>query len=229
MSRKNNHDPRATNKQSIFSQPIEVEHGMHRWSKRPNHDSESSSSLHKWRKMRQIRVAESARWDAFFVSLIIYLTSMTYFYLTSSVVHEITSRFYFWFAWKNVMLESFEHRDPMASLCAYTPVLFRCIGDLSTLQCKDTPKQRAPWSLPADKSNGEVCVRNPKEAQSTLMSRATALDTYVGMIVASWVAFFTRNERDLQVVGSRASRTLLTARTSNESVSVVVSGTPHAS
>ncbi|CAG9110335.1 unnamed protein product [Plutella xylostella] len=78
------------------------------------------------------------------------------------------------------------------------PVLYRCIGDLSTLKCQDG---RGGALRPAGQAAGaEVCVRDPAAARFTLVHRATALDSYIGLIVASWVTFFTRDERDLQVV-----------------------------
>ncbi|CAH2068395.1 unnamed protein product, partial [Iphiclides podalirius] len=76
------------------------------------------------------------------------------------------------------------------------PVLYRCIGDLSAMQCKDT----ATGSKWTDQSAGETCVRNPREAQRSLLNSATALDSYVGWIAASWVTFFKGDERELHVV-----------------------------
>ncbi|VVC90944.1 unnamed protein product [Leptidea sinapis] len=71
-------------------------------------------------------------------------------------------------------------------------VLFRCIGDLSTLQCKSSNTNTVA-------RDDEACVRNPEAAQKTLLNSATALDSYVGWIAASWVTFFTRNERDTHI------------------------------
>lgn len=76
-------------------------------------------------------------------------------------------------------------------------MLLRCIGDLSTLQCKDTAKT-TPWT----ERDGETCVRNPQDAQKSLLNRATALDEYVGWIVARWVTFFTKDDREAHVVRS---------------------------
>ncbi|XP_039765563.1 choline transporter-like 2 isoform X1 [Pararge aegeria] len=87
------------------------------------------------------------------------------------------------------------------------PVLYRCIGDLSTLQCKDTSKT-TPWT----ESTGETCVRNPEDAQKSLLNRATALDSYVGWIAASWVTFFTRNERETHVLSSQIVQDLVQSR-----------------
>ncbi|CAG4925770.1 unnamed protein product [Colias eurytheme] len=82
------------------------------------------------------------------------------------------------------------------------PVLFRCIGDLSTLQCQG-PKQ----------STGDTCVRNPAEAQKSLLNSATALDSYVGWIAASWVTFFTReNEREAHILSSQIVQDLVQSR-----------------
>lgn len=78
-----------------------------------------------------------------------------------------------------------------------TAVLFRCIGDLSTIQCKGPPKVESTWTKSND---GGTCVRNPKESQKSLLNSATALDSYVGWIAASWVTFFTRNERETHIV-----------------------------
>ncbi|XP_039745321.1 choline transporter-like 2 isoform X2 [Pararge aegeria] len=87
------------------------------------------------------------------------------------------------------------------------PVLYRCIGDLSTLQCKDTSKT-TPWT----ESSGETCVRNSKDAQKSLLNRATALDSYVGWITASWVTFFTMNERETHVLSSKIVQDLVQSR-----------------
>ncbi|XP_068628408.1 choline transporter-like 2 isoform X2 [Battus philenor] len=76
------------------------------------------------------------------------------------------------------------------------PVLFRCIGDLSTIQCKDTNPQ-SKWT---GDGGGQVCVRNPREAQKSLLNSATALDSYIGWIAASWVNYFTSDERETHVV-----------------------------
>ncbi|XP_011563044.3 choline transporter-like 2 isoform X2 [Plutella xylostella] len=90
------------------------------------------------------------------------------------------------------------------------PVLYRCIGDLSTLKCQDG---RGSTLRPAGQAAGaEVCVRDPAAARSTLVHRATALDSYVGLIVASWVTFFTRDERDLQVLSSQIVEDLVQSR-----------------
>lgn len=86
----------------------------------------------------------------------------------------------------------------------YTAVLFRCIGDLSTLPCsKESPKPDSPWAQ-TEKGN-QICFRNAKETSETLLNSATALDSYVGWIAASWVAYFTRgaDPRDTHIVGSR--------------------------
>ncbi|CAG5041956.1 unnamed protein product [Parnassius apollo] len=89
------------------------------------------------------------------------------------------------------------------------PVLFRCIGDLSTMQCKDI-KPVSKWT------NGvkaeQTCVRNPKEAQRSLLNSATALDSYVGWIAASWVTFFTNNERETHVLSSQIVQDLVQSR-----------------
>lgn len=78
-------------------------------------------------------------------------------------------------------------------------VLFRCIGDLSKLECKDT-RNSGKWLQ--DGNSGDTCVRDPKRAQKSLLNSATAFDSYVGYIAASWVVFFTRNDRETHIVGS---------------------------
>ncbi|KAG6465142.1 hypothetical protein O3G_MSEX014956, partial [Manduca sexta] len=77
------------------------------------------------------------------------------------------------------------------------PVISRCIGDLSTIQCKGAT---TPSSKAFDSESGSVCVRNTEEARKSLLNRATVLDTYLGWISASWVTTFTRNERETHVV-----------------------------
>ncbi|CAK1599547.1 unnamed protein product [Parnassius mnemosyne] len=89
------------------------------------------------------------------------------------------------------------------------PVLFRCIGDLSTMQCKDI-KPVSKWTNEANAE--QTCVRNPKEAQQSLLNSATALDSYVGWIAASWVTFFTRNERETHVLSSQIVQDLVQSR-----------------
>lgn len=74
-------------------------------------------------------------------------------------------------------------------------VLFRCIGDLSKLQCKDSGKKDSI-------ENGQSCVRNPNEAKKSLLNRATILDSYVGWTIASLVTFFTRDHREAHIVCS---------------------------
>ncbi|XP_038209428.1 choline transporter-like 2 isoform X2 [Zerene cesonia] len=93
--------------------------------------------------------------------------------------------------------------DKCASfLISSQPVLFRCIGDLSTLQCQSSKQ-----------STGETCVRNPAEAQKSLLNSATALDSYVGWIAASWVTFFTReNEREAHILSSQIVQDLVQSR-----------------
>ncbi|XP_073941370.1 choline transporter-like 2 isoform X2 [Choristoneura fumiferana] len=87
------------------------------------------------------------------------------------------------------------------------PVLFRCIGDLSTLECKGQETK----SLSA--VSGQECVRNPKAAQETLREKATVLDSYVGWIAASWVTFFTSgNERDAHILSSQIVQDLVQSR-----------------
>ncbi|CAH0722355.1 unnamed protein product, partial [Brenthis ino] len=77
------------------------------------------------------------------------------------------------------------------------PVLFRCIGDLSKLECKDTTNS-GKWLQ--NGNSGDTCVRDPKRAQKSLLNSATAFDSYVGYIAASWVVFFTRNDRETHIV-----------------------------
>ncbi|XP_014369453.2 choline transporter-like 2 isoform X1 [Papilio machaon] len=88
------------------------------------------------------------------------------------------------------------------------PVLFRCIGDLSTIQCRDT-KPGSKWT---EVSGGETCVRDPQAAQRSLLNSATALDSYVGWIAASWVTYFTNNERETHVLSSQIVQDLVQSR-----------------
>ncbi|XP_026323830.1 CTL-like protein 2 isoform X2 [Hyposmocoma kahamanoa] len=93
------------------------------------------------------------------------------------------------------------------------PVLFRCIGDLSTLPCnKESPKPDSPWAQ-TEKDN-QICFRNAKETTETLLNRATALDSYVGWISASWVTYFTRgaNERDTHILSAQIVQDLVQSR-----------------
>lgn len=88
-------------------------------------------------------------------------------------------------------------------------VLFRCIGDLSTIPCKGPPKPTTNWM----QTDGDTtCVRNPKEGQMSLFNRATALDTYIGRIVASLVTAFTKNERDTHILSSKIVQDLVQSR-----------------
>ncbi|CAH2100196.1 unnamed protein product [Euphydryas editha] len=108
--------------------------------------------------------------------------------------------------------EALEHiqKERCASFVLQSqPVLFRCIGDLSTLQCKDTSK---PGQSMLSGTSGGTCVRNSKEAQRSLLNSATALDSYVGWIAASWVTFFTRNERDTHVLSAQIVQDLVNSR-----------------
>lgn len=51
----------------------------------------------------------------------------------------------------------------------------------------------------------DSCVRNPSEARRSLVNSATALDSYVGWIVASWTTFFTQtDERNTYIVCSES-------------------------
>ncbi|XP_049887592.1 choline transporter-like 2 isoform X2 [Pectinophora gossypiella] len=92
------------------------------------------------------------------------------------------------------------------------PVLHRCIGDLSTLPCGDTSKPGSTRSL-SEQSN-ESCKRSHKKDQATLLQSATALDSYVGWIAASWVTFFTTtaNERDTYILSSQIVQDLVQSR-----------------
>lgn len=91
------------------------------------------------------------------------------------------------------------------------PVLFRCIGDLSTMpQCKEATTTAS--SIWGHTGSGGTCVRNPKEAQKSLFNSATALDSYVGWIAASWVTFFTSNERDTHVLSAQIVQDLVQSR-----------------
>ncbi|RVE43260.1 hypothetical protein evm_012090 [Chilo suppressalis] len=89
------------------------------------------------------------------------------------------------------------------------PVLFRCIGDLSTMpQCKGASASMTDQG----EVGGQTCVRNYKVAQKSLLNRATALDSYVGWIAASWVNYFTRNERDTHVLSAQIVQDLVLSR-----------------
>lgn len=90
------------------------------------------------------------------------------------------------------------------------PVLFRCIGDLSNLECKDTSKSGN--GLVSRGNSGDTCVRDPKKAQKSLLNSATALDSYIGWIAASWVTFFTRNERETHILSSQIVQDLVQSR-----------------
>ncbi|XP_075987472.1 choline transporter-like 2 isoform X2 [Anticarsia gemmatalis] len=89
------------------------------------------------------------------------------------------------------------------------PVLSRCIGDLSSLQCK---KDRPGQTL--SRSSSDSCVRNPSEARKSLVNRATALDSYVGWFVASWMTYFsnTRDERDTHILSAQIVQDLVQSR-----------------
>lgn len=104
--------------------------------------------------------------------------------------------------WYDIFSKMLSH-DVIEPPKIITAVLFRCIGDLSTLPCpKDTSK---PGSLLLESEKGsESCMRNRKKDQKTLLNSATALDSYVGWIVASCVTYFTKNmdARETHVVGS---------------------------
>ncbi|KAM3966834.1 choline transporter-like 2 isoform 2-T2 [Aphomia sociella] len=93
------------------------------------------------------------------------------------------------------------------------PVLFRCIGDLSTMpQCKTASTTASSKWKTSGSNSDETCVRNPKEAQKSLLNSATALDSYVGWIAASWVTFFTSSERDTHVISSQIVQDLVQSR-----------------
>ncbi|KAL0850385.1 hypothetical protein ABMA28_012206 [Loxostege sticticalis] len=93
-----------------------------------------------------------------------------------------------------------------------TPVLSRCIGDLSTMpRCKG-PTSTTPSYWARSESSGQTCVRNPEASQEMLLNSATALDSYVGWIAASWVTYFSRNERDTHVLSSQIVQDLVQSR-----------------
>ncbi|XP_026725806.1 CTL-like protein 2 isoform X1 [Trichoplusia ni] len=88
-------------------------------------------------------------------------------------------------------------------------VLSRCIGDLSTLQCKGDDKTSQKSLSPVRDS----CVRNPSEARRSLVNSATALDSYVGWIVASWTTFFTQtDERNTYILSGQIVQDLVKSR-----------------
>ncbi|CAG9575618.1 unnamed protein product [Danaus chrysippus] len=80
------------------------------------------------------------------------------------------------------------------------PVLYRCIGDLSALSCESPARST------------DVCVRNPKEAQKSLIEVLNAIDSYVGWFTASWVTFFTRNEKEAHILSSQIVQDLQQSR-----------------
>jgi hypothetical protein len=81
---------------------------------------------------------------------------------------------------------------------------------MPTCKSATTPN---PWTQ--SELRGQTCVRDPKTAQKSLLNSATALDSYVGWIAASWVTFFTSDERDTHVVGSGATIVVHLFRTCN--------------
>lgn len=88
-------------------------------------------------------------------------------------------------------------------------VLSRCIGDLSTLQCQGDSKS-SPKTL---SKVTDSCVRNPSEARKSLVNRATALDSYVGWIVASWMSFFRQSdERETHILSAQIVQDLVQSR-----------------
>ncbi|XP_059047504.1 choline transporter-like 2 isoform X2 [Achroia grisella] len=90
-------------------------------------------------------------------------------------------------------------------------VLFRCIGDLSDMpKCKNVSTTAS--SIWRSSGSGDTCVRNPKEAQKSLFNSATALDSYVGWIAASWVSFFTNNQRDAHILSAQIVQDLVQSR-----------------
>ncbi|KAJ2946563.1 hypothetical protein O0L34_g12617 [Tuta absoluta] len=96
------------------------------------------------------------------------------------------------------------------------PVLFRCIGDLSTLPCDDTASATpsSVWKPSEKGSSGESCSRRRKSQTATLLNSATALDSYVGWLVANWVAFFTTSasEQDTYILSSQIVADLVQSR-----------------
>ncbi|XP_049698461.2 choline transporter-like 2 isoform X1 [Helicoverpa armigera] len=90
-------------------------------------------------------------------------------------------------------------------------VLSRCIGDLSTLQCQG---DRNPSPKSFSPGREISCVRNPNEARKSLVNRATALDSYVGWIVASWMSFFSRqsDELDTHILSAQIVQDLVQSR-----------------
>ncbi|KAJ8734636.1 hypothetical protein PYW08_013886 [Mythimna loreyi] len=87
-------------------------------------------------------------------------------------------------------------------------VLSRCIGDLSTLQCQGDSTTNLRTISPVTS-----CVRNPNEARKSLVNRATALDSYVGWIVAGWMSFFTRtDERETHILSAQIVQDLVQSR-----------------
>ncbi|XP_041974364.1 choline transporter-like 2 isoform X2 [Aricia agestis] len=103
-------------------------------------------------------------------------------------------------------LEYIEQDKCASFIIPSQPVLFRCIGDLSPLQCKDTTG-KSKWT-----GNSDTCVRNPEEARKSLLNQATALDSYIGWIAASWVTFFTRDERETHVLSAQIVQDLVQSR-----------------
>lgn len=90
------------------------------------------------------------------------------------------------------------------------PVLSRCISDLSALQCKTDVKKK----LNSQNLLEETCVRNPNEARKSLVNRATALDSYIGWFVASWMTYFSKSgdERNTQILSAQIVQDLVMSR-----------------
>ncbi|XP_072935084.1 choline transporter-like 2 isoform X2 [Epargyreus clarus] len=81
-------------------------------------------------------------------------------------------------------------------------VLYRCIGDLATMQCRDTSK---PISTTPRQISHDFCVRNPKQTEETLLSS-------VGSVAAGWMKLFTRDEREAHVVSSQIVQDLVQSK-----------------
>ncbi|CAB3236907.1 unnamed protein product [Arctia plantaginis] len=102
-------------------------------------------------------------------------------------------------------LRYIDERRCAGSVLKSQPALFRCIGDLSSLRCKGDMKTA---------SQDASCLLNPSEARSSLVNKATALDSYIGWFVASCMTFFTstRDERDTQILSGQIVHDLVESR-----------------
>ncbi|XP_053600739.1 choline transporter-like 2 isoform X2 [Plodia interpunctella] len=107
-------------------------------------------------------------------------------------------------------MQSISEEKCAKSVLKSEAVLFRCIGDLSTMpRCAEAATASSRWT---GSGSGGACLRNPEKAQESLLTRATALDTYVGWITASWVTYFKGTERDTHILSAQIAQDMVQAR-----------------